>query len=205
MIHYFEKNGYNCKSISFEKIILHYPTAIQNCDIPIVYCYRNVKNAYLSTIQKGRYQNAISNICNNKKQISSSKILLQAMIKQFQNMTFFDNIHFIKTDDLNDDRYNKLCMFLKKDLLPFPNLHWNKTNISSNNIFSNFLNEIKNIELYPCVIPNIKINTDENIVINNIENDLTPKAIHSSVKKLKNIIQKHLLLFIILNLCYLHH
>tara|TARA_X000000950_G_scaffold289533_1_gene414974 strand:+ start:7515 stop:9167 length:1653 start_codon:yes stop_codon:yes gene_type:complete len=185
MIHYFEKNGYNCKSISFEKIILHYPTSIHNSDIPIVYCYRNIKNAYLSTIKKGRYQNAISNICNNKKQISSSKILLQAMIKQFQNMTFFDNIHFIKTDDLNDDRYNKLCTFLKKDLLPFPDLHWNKTNISSNNIFSNFLNEIKNIELYPNVIPNIKINTDENIVINNIENDLTPKAIHSSVKKLK--------------------
>lgn len=184
MITYFEKNGYNVKSISFEKIILYYPSALHDCGIPIVYCYRNIKEAYLSTIQKGRYQNAISNICNNKKNIVSSKILLQGMIKQFQNMTLFDNIHFIKTDDLNTIRYEKLCTFLDKSLMPFPSIHWKKTNVSSNSIFSNYVNEIKMIEMYPNKIRSLNVtNSNSSTVIE--ENDITPKSNHSKINYLK--------------------
>ena len=184
MTTYFEKNGYNVKSITFEKNILYYPSAMHDSGIPIVYCYRNVRDAYLSTIQKGKYQHAISNICNNKKYIVSSKILLQGMIKQFQNMTLFNNVHFINTGDLNANRYEKLCTFLNKSLLPFPVIHWNKITISSNNIFSNYLNEIKMIEMYPNKIRSLNVTNSNNSTVID-ENDITPKSSHSNGNYLK--------------------
>ena len=184
MADYFEKNGYNVKSITFEKIILYYPTALHDCDIPIVYCYRNIRDAFLTTIQKRKYQYAISNICNNKKNIVSSKILLQGMIKQFQNMTFFDNIHFIKTDDLNTDKYEKLCSFLDKSLLPLPAIHFKKIKVSSNSIFSTYLNEIKMIEMYPNYTRSLKVVISDEVNIVN-DDDITPKSNHSKINDLK--------------------
>lgn len=148
MINYFEKNGFRVKSISFEKQLLYYPIVL-NSPIPVIYCYRNVKNAFLSTIQKGRYQSVISYLCNNKNNMVSSKLLLQAFIKQFQNMMQLNNICFVKTDNLNENVYSILCTYLGKTLTPLPHIEWKHVNTIQHSVFSEFSNELLMIQQYP--------------------------------------------------------
>lgn len=120
-----EKNNYICRTESWNNILCHSPTLI-NIDIPIIYIYRDPKEAFLSMKKRGIEFWGVNQqkLSNNLDIKLTDENLLVLMIKQFYNFTEEkkDNILIIKYTDLfQHNILDKLKIFLNnKNLKYFP-------------------------------------------------------------------------------------
>lgn len=180
MISYFEQNNYNVKSISYKDCLLHYPIVLKT-NIPVVYCYRNIKKAFTQCELSPNYKDYIKNTCNNYNVSSCDKYtLLLAMVKQFENITQTKNVFFLKTDSFNESTHNSLCIYLNKKLSPFPTLNLSNV-IKPFSYFSKLSKELDYINDF-----SIDINYTEFIDYNDVDLNKTTIANAKYLLLIKN-------------------
>jgi hypothetical protein len=159
LVNILEKNGYKCKTKSWDIILCHCPEYIK-LDIPIIYLYNNPIHALLSMKRRNLHIINQSKLSNKKKaSIISDEILLSLMIKQFFIWTnkYNDNnkLLIIKTDELFENNIkDKLSSFLNNpNLIGFP-ISYKKplTNINLlkdyQNLFIKYKTDIDTINNY---------------------------------------------------------
>jgi hypothetical protein len=117
LIDILEMNGYKCKTPTYSKILCHCPVPIK-IDIPIIYIYRNIIDAFFSQKRRGRdlwaaNQQKLSNNLNTK---LTDRNFLNLMANQFTSWknSNLQNILFINYNECFDDNFKiKLEIFLK--------------------------------------------------------------------------------------------
>lgn len=133
-----EKNGYKCRSKTWVKILCHCPEPIK-IDIPIIYIYRNVIDAFFSTKRRGFWSINQQKLSNNSNVQLSDKNFLKLMLDQFIKWknSNLSNILFVNYKDCFDDNFKiKLGNFLNnKNLIEIPFKYKDpKTKYDINNI-----------------------------------------------------------------------
>ena len=130
-----EKNGYKVRSNIYEKILCHCPSPIK-INIPVIYVYRDPREALLSMKRRGKgfwdvNQQKLSNSTNIN---YSDGNLLKLMIQQFNKWTNFKDNRMIilKYEELFNESINdKLKLFLDNDKLTNFPITYNKPHINS--------------------------------------------------------------------------
>jgi hypothetical protein len=130
-----EKNGYKVRSKIYGKILCHCPSPIK-LNIPIIYVYRDPREALLSMKRRGKgfwdvNQRKLSNSTNIN---YSDGNLLRLMIQQFNKWTNFKDNRMIilKYEELfNESISDKLKLFLDNDKLTNFPITYNKPHINS--------------------------------------------------------------------------
>ncbi len=151
MVDNLEKNGYRCRTPTWEKLLCHCSEPL-NIDIPIIYIYRNLIDAFFSMKRRGydlckvNYQK----LSNNKNVIYSDRKFIESMLNQFLKWknSNLKNVLFINYKDcFNNNIKNTLETFLNKKLQHFPFIYKTpKTSFDINNIdirLKNIFNEYK--------------------------------------------------------------
>ena len=154
-----EKNGYKVKSNIHGKILCHCPSPIK-LDIPVIYLYRDPREALLSMKRRGKgiwdlNQKKLSN--NNKTKLSDGN-LLKLMLDQFYKWTVFkeNKMIILKYEELFETSVvEKLQVFLNNyNLVNLP-ISYVKPHISEDivenvdyklkQLFDKYKNQIKGI------------------------------------------------------------
>lgn len=121
-----EQNGYKCRSPIWIDLLCHCPTPI-NVDIPIIYIYRNIIDAFFSIKRRGYWGINQRKLSNNKNVTLSDRNLFESMAKQFTNWknSNLRNLLFIHYDEcFNDSIKEKLSSFLNNNnLINLPSLY----------------------------------------------------------------------------------
>lgn len=130
-----EKNGYKTRSKTYNKILCHCPSPIK-LDIPVIYLYRDPKEALLSMKRRGKgYWDINQQKLSNSTNINySDGNLLRLMIQQFNKWTSFkkNNMLILKYEELFDETINnKLATFLNNDKLSNLNIIYKTPHINS--------------------------------------------------------------------------
>jgi hypothetical protein len=159
-----EKNGYKVRSNTHDKILCHCPSPIK-LDIPVIYVYRDPREALLSMKRRGKgiwdlNQKKLSN--NNKTKLSDGN-LLKLMLDQFYKWTTFkeNKMLILKYDELfKESVVEKLQMFLNNYNLinlPIPYVKPHITEDTIENVdyklkllFDKYKNEINGINEFTC-------------------------------------------------------
>ena len=131
-----ETNGYKVKSKTHGKILCHCPSPVK-LNIPVIYLYRDPREALLSMKRRGKgfwdiNQTKLSNSTNIN---YSDGNLLRLMIQQFNKWTTFkDNrMIIVKYEELFDETIiNKLQVFLNNDKLTNFPIIYNNPHINAN-------------------------------------------------------------------------
>lgn len=149
MVDNLEKNGYKCRTPTWEKILCHCSEPL-NIDIPIIYIYRNLIDAFFSMKRRRLCQTNFQKLLNNENVIYSDKNFIKAMLNQFfkWKKSNLKNVLFINYKDCFDNNIkNTLESFLNKKLQHFPYIYKApKTIFDINNIdirLKNIFNEYK--------------------------------------------------------------
>lgn len=116
-----EKNGYKCRTNIWDKILCHCPEPI-DIDIPIIYIYRNIIDAFFSTKRRGYdlWRTNQTKLSNNLNTELSDGNLIKLMLNQFSNWknSNLNNILFLHYNDLFENSIKeKLEKFLKTSFL----------------------------------------------------------------------------------------
>jgi hypothetical protein len=129
LVNILEKNGYKCRTPIWDKLLCHCPDPI-NIDIPIIYIYRNIVDAFFSTKRRGYELWKINQqkLSNNLDTVFSDKNFFELMIKQFvkwkksnlKNVLFInykdcfnENIKIILQNFLNNNNLQYLPFIYK--------------------------------------------------------------------------------------------
>lgn len=116
-----EKNGYKCRTNIWDKILCHCPEPI-NINIPIIYIYRNLIDAFFSIKRRGYnlWSTNQKKLSNNLNTELSDGNLIKLMLNQFENWknSNLNNILFLHYNDLFENSIKeKLENFLKTPIL----------------------------------------------------------------------------------------
>lgn len=135
-----EKNGYRCRTPTWETILCHCSEPL-NIDIPIIYIYRNLIDAFFSMKRRGYLfcQTNQRKMANTNDIIYSDKIFIRLMLNQFlkwKNCNFKNVLLINYKDCFNDNIKNTLENFLNnKNLKHLPFIYKEpKTNFDINEI-----------------------------------------------------------------------
>jgi hypothetical protein len=154
-----EKNGYKVRSKIYDKILCHCPSPIK-LNIPIIYVYRDPREALLSMKRRGKgYWDVNQRKLSNSTNINySDGNLLRLMIQQFNKWTKFKDNRMIilKYEELfNESISDKLKLFLDNDKLTNFPITYKKPHINSSvvdtidngfkNLFEKYKKEINYI------------------------------------------------------------
>ncbi len=125
LINILEMNGYKCKTPTYCKILCHCPVPIK-IDIPIIYIYRDIIDAFFSQKRRGRdlwtlNQQKLSNNLNTQ---LTDKNFFNLMVNQFIQWknSNLQNVLFVHYNEcFNDNIKIKIGNFLGNDnLIGFP-------------------------------------------------------------------------------------
>jgi len=127
LVNTLEKNGLICKTPLWDKIVCHCPIPFET-DIPIIYLYRNPREAFASMKRRSDvWKTNQIKLTNNKDCVLSDEHLLRFMIYQWYTWTkyaeysFPKKILFIRYEQLfQPDICLLLQNFLQKQLHSFP-------------------------------------------------------------------------------------
>jgi len=124
LVEYLKKNGYNCDTDIYKRILCHSPHYV-NINVPIIYIYDNPIKSFISQKNRGMGMWGVNQrkMSNNNDVKLSDENLLQLMIKQFNSWTSEkrDNVLIIKSNEIFEKNIvQKLENFLKKKINYFP-------------------------------------------------------------------------------------
>jgi hypothetical protein len=111
-----EMNGYKCRTPTYCKILCHCPVPIK-IDIPIIYIYRDIIDAFFSQKRRGRDLWAINQqkLSNNLNTQLTDNIFFNLMVNQFIQWknSNLSNVLFVNYKECFDDNFKiKLENFL---------------------------------------------------------------------------------------------
>lgn len=144
-----EDNGLKVRTSVWNNYLVHFPKFIK-LDIPIIYLYRDLREAFISQIRNNfAEKNYIMMKTSNKKY--SNENFIQVMYEQFKSF-INENVFKIEYKQLfNNDIIKKLYNFLDIKKFVFKNNYKTPKQMDFNNyknIFSKFENKIKEVNLY---------------------------------------------------------
>jgi hypothetical protein len=141
-----ENNGLKIRTSVWNNYLVHFPKFIK-LDIPIIYVYRDLREAFISQIRNNFAEKNYMMIKTNNKKYSNENFI-QAMYEQFKSFINKD-VFIIEYKQLfNYDVIKELYNFLNIKKFVFKNNYKTQKQMNFNNyksVFSDFKKEIEEI------------------------------------------------------------